>query len=273
MHWIQALYRVAVLLYMCYRSYLHGSLTGPGIFAAFLTGAVHSVPATSLCLNLVVVFFVLGNIATKYRSAEKLLMTKSLVAAGGHSQRSHIQVLANSATASMFILAGTMFPHSPVWLVGVCICYSVATSDTFSSEFGILSTRQPILIVTLRPVPRGTNGGVSADGLAAGLLGSFIVSLVSVAVLGDSLKQKLFYLCYISLFGVVGSLVDSVLGATVQKTYSEKGVVIENHNGVRVTKHEGLDSVSGWNLLDNNGVNFVSISITSGLGVALLQLL
>src|SRR6267154_108614 len=49
--------------------------------------------------------------------------------------------------------------------------FACCLGDTLASELGILSSRSPILITTLRTVPHGTNGGVSLGGTLASLFG------------------------------------------------------------------------------------------------------
>lgn len=103
-------------------------------------------------------------------------------------------------------------------------------------------------------MPRGTNGGVTPTGLAAGLLGSMIVVTASMLFLpfctgdtagrlggGDaasawtgSRKRELMW--FLTLWGVLGSLADSFLGAVFQRSVRDTrtGRIVEGEGGARV---------------------------------------
>lgn len=135
--------------------------------------------------------------------------------------------------------------------IGIIACYACAAADTLSSELGILARSQPRLIVEpTRKVPRGTNGGVTIEGLIAGLLGSTIIAFTAVnamplcdensaGALGGgspwSEENRKYLIAAIALWGVLGSLFDSWLGAMFQRSVKDvrTGKIVEGEGGSR----------------------------------------
>lgn len=121
--------------------------------------------------------------------------------------------------------------------------YAAVAADTFSSELGILSKSKPRLItsLTLREVPPGTNGGVTATGLGAGLLGAFTIGLTSAIFLPFcsefGLRDRALWTVALSLWGLLGSVLDSLLGGLLQASVVDKrsGKVVEGSGGRKVS--------------------------------------
>lgn len=119
--------------------------------------------------------------------------------------------------------------------------YAAVAADTFSSELGILSKSKPRLITApWRIVPPGTNGGVTAAGLGAGLLGAFLLSVTSTIFLPFckdwSLSEKTSYTLAMTVAGFSGTLLDSLLGALFQASVIDvhSGKVVEGEGGRKV---------------------------------------
>ena len=175
-------------------------------------------------------------------------------------------VLANSGVASILILMhayqlrqreknATCYAWpGDLLLVGIVANYAAVAADTFSSELGILSKSQPRLITSLnfRKVPPGTNGGVTLYGLAAGLLGSLIIVTTTAALVpfcspkspitglrdghGWTIKDRQRFSFAMTLWGALGSVLDSLLGGWLQQSVvdTRTGKVVEGEGGKRV---------------------------------------
>ncbi|KXZ46526.1 hypothetical protein GPECTOR_43g963 [Gonium pectorale] len=150
--------------------------------------------------------------------------------------------------------------------------YACCCGDTWASELGPLSADTPRLITNMRPVRRGTNGGVTLLGLSASIMGGMFVGLVFY--LGGLLSPTLWIfeaqrtlaaaqwrLIPLGLVaGLAGSVLDSLLGATLQFSgYDPATGRIVGRPG------PGVMRISGVPILDNNAVNAVSASVTAGL--------
>lgn len=134
-------------------------------------------------------------------------------------------------------------------------------ADTFSSELGILSRGKPRLLTSwnFREVPPGTNGGVTLTGTLAGFLGALTIALTSVILLpfctphfatqmfGDNVsnyigrsgwrwQEKCLWVIAVTLWGGLGSLLDSFLGGWLQASVVDvrTGKVIEGSGGKKV---------------------------------------
>ncbi|QDS74156.1 hypothetical protein FKW77_001526 [Venturia effusa] len=263
---------------LVYRAYSRNSLTPSGIVVATITAIIHAIHPWSGPFTLLVVFFLAGTTVTKVKHEVKAHLTHSSSGSpGGEGPRSYIQVLANSGVASVLILLhawslykdnGKFDDHcfrrgawprtSDVLVAGIVANYAAVAADTFSSELGILAKSKPRLITApWRVVPPGTNGGVTATGLNAGLLGSFILSATATVLLpfcsestygltgtlgrgidtvGWSLKSRINFLLAMTAIGTAGSLLDSLLGALFQASVvdTRTGKIIEGDGGKKV---------------------------------------
>ena len=134
-----------------------------------------------------------------------------------------------------------------VLVAGIISNYAAVAADTFSSELGILAKSNPRLITApWRSVPKGTNGGVTIEGILAGAAGAFIIALSSVFLTPYCSSQQSWNLNtkaqLVALFtglGVAGSLLDSLLGAVLQASVVDirTGKVVEGAGGAKVLVH------------------------------------
>ena len=153
-------------------------------------------------------------------------------------QRNWIQVLCNGGMATelaiLYILdvGYGQFPvdfqnnYRASWLgMGILGALSCANGDTWASELGtVIGSASPRLITTFRTVPTGTNGGITLPGLVFSFLGGLVIGLgyylalvltVDSAILVNSPPQWIVIIVG-GVGGLLGSLIDSFLGATLQ---------------------------------------------------------
>jgi uncharacterized protein (TIGR00297 family) len=150
--------------------------------------------------------------------------------------------------------------------------YACCNGDTWSSELGVLSTEDPYLITSLRKVPRGTNGAVSLLGTVMSILGGFTIGFTTAlySIMRHSPGDSFVYVLKLSLCGTLaglfGSLLDSLLGATLQET-----VISLKENKVVGSKESDIKTL-GKDILTNNMVNFISATVISILSYPMIYL-
>ncbi|KAI9003301.1 integral membrane protein DUF92-domain-containing protein [Hyaloraphidium curvatum] len=168
-----------------------------------------------------------------------------------------------------------------------CVC-----GDTWASELGILSSDSPRLVTTMGKVPRGTNGGVSSWGLLCSAGGGAFVGVFALGI-GTTGRALGFVggrpipsivVPLMAGAGLFGSLVDSFLGATLQRTWYQPstGKVTAALPADAVVEDGGFHPemlaaqtapgsagggpfvvVCGYPLLSNEAVNLVSSAATA----------
>lgn len=102
-----------------------------------------------------------------------------------------------------------------LWL-GYVASFSTKLSDTSASEVGKAYGKQTFLITTLQPVARGTEGAVSLEGTAAGVIASAVITLVGWGVGMIDLTGVGW--CVLAAF--VATNLESVIGATLQSKFN-----------------------------------------------------
>ncbi len=108
--------------------------------------------------------------------------------------------------------AGDGSPAASLLLLGYVASFSTKLSDTVASEIGKAYGRRTYSIVTLKPVPRGTEGAVSLEGTLAGIVASLAVAVVGWGVGSIGLWGIL--ICAVAAFAA--TTVESLIGATLQ---------------------------------------------------------
>jgi uncharacterized protein (TIGR00297 family) len=149
-------------------------------------------------------------------------------------------VIANCGIAAAAAILALLSPYRDAALLAFVSALVAGGSDTVASEIGKAWGRHTFLITGFARVPPGTSGAMSLEGTAAGLAGAFCLAAVGVA--GSLIPASLIWVAVAG--ATVGSLVESVLGATLEKR----------------------------GFLNNDMLNFINTGIAAFIAVVLVRL-
>jgi len=233
------------------------SLTASGALSAVIIGFGIFFAGRFFFWSMLMAFFLTSTLLSHYRSETKRSMEELT---GRGKRRDAAQAFANGGVALILALA-YRFTGKMELLAGFGAALAAANADTWASELGILSRRKPVSVLSLKPVPRGTSGGVSGFGFLASFLGAAVIGGVFLAgqlAAGIAGARALIASFLVAAAGVTGSLFDSILGASVQAQYRDclTGVRTEKSTAGR-RKNE---LVRGFPLINNDAVNVLSIA-------------
>ena len=250
-----------------------GGLSKDGAIAAAIVGAA-TLSASYPCACLLLCFYLTSSKLTEMGAARKAAMEADYKGKGG--KRTAWQVAANAGVPTVLAVAHAAAeggPDAAPLAAAILAFFACCCGDTWASEIGVLSTDKPKLITTGAEVPAGTNGGVTALGLAASAAGGAFMGLVwmiTSAVGGGAGGVPAPTLRWSLLVGIAaglgGSLIDSLLGATVQYSGQDKAGKIYN----KPVQGVELKRISGKDWITNGTVNVLSATITAVLALALI---
>jgi uncharacterized protein (TIGR00297 family) len=183
------------------------SLSPSGAVAALVIGTTAAIAGWSWAIILIA-FFIASSALSRYRRTARENLIGRIVEKG--DERDAYQVFANGGvfTICVAIAAAT---GSHVWATAAIGALAAAAADTWATEIGTIFGGTARSIISFEPLPPGTSGGVTLAGTLATVVGSAAVTAVAVAVGVGSSAFAMF------VGGVVGSLSDSVVGATIQE--------------------------------------------------------
>jgi len=218
------------------------ALTPAAGAVAAVFGAVIVVLAGFPFLILLVLFVGASALATRFRFEQK---RRQSVQEGVAGERGISNVLAHIVVPTGLAVVLLARPSS---LATVAILFAAAlafgAADTFASEFGVLAGHARS-ILSLRPVPAGTNGGVSSEGEVFALLAAVVTAVFGLLLFGlfrTPFGGAAAFVGVVAGAGFAGCQVDSVIGE-----------LLENRG-----------------YLGKGGTNFAAMLATVGIAIALV---
>ncbi|EGC38676.1 hypothetical protein DICPUDRAFT_86423 [Dictyostelium purpureum] len=267
--------------------YRKGSLNKSGAISAFFTGIITCYCGPSFAFILLSFYFS-SSYLTKYKSSIKKKIEDGHAVGG---QRNYVQVFSNSLTATCLSIIFSFFTTRSTTIINYKYDYftsfilssfighySCCNGDTWASELGILSKGEPILITSGKKVPKGTNGGLSLIGLIASVMGGLFIGIsfsfcnyffnrgypLELEQISFSYLQQTISIILLATFGgLVGSLIDSLMGATLQLSLLSINRKVVLNDVKKVMPTDKIRHISGTDILDNHQVNFLSSLVTA----------
>jgi uncharacterized protein (TIGR00297 family) len=257
---IQTIIIISIIILGGFAGYRERSLSSNGAIAAVVVGLAVFFGFGVKGLLLLGLFFITSSLWSKYKSSAKKVIEEKLAKGATRDWR---QVVANGGCAALISII-YYFQQDLIWLIGFIVCLASSNSDTWASEIGTLSKRKPVYIRTFKPIEKGTSGAVSSLGTIAAIFGSMLIAFAGAWLF----HLQLFHFFVIFLFGFLGNIIDTLFGAFYQQVY------ICNICGIATEKKVHCQTpakrIKGYQLVDNDMVNFLSGSIAALLAMIVI---
>ncbi|XP_069484354.1 transmembrane protein 19 isoform X2 [Ambystoma mexicanum] len=242
------LFSVIIPLMIASRGFRKKSLDHSGALGGLIVGFILTVANYSF-FSALLTFFATSSILTKWKSDVKKRIDSEYKEGG---QRNWVQVFCNGGVPTELALLYMVesgpgeIPidfskqYTASWMcLSLLAALACSAGDTWASEIGtVLSKSEPRLITSWKKVPVG--------------LAYFLSQLLFVNDLEIAAPQWPLVV-YGSFAGLLGSIIDSYIGATMQYSGFDRG-------SGKVVNHQtsGAKLISGRPILDNNAVNLFS---------------
>ena len=240
------------------------ALSASGGLAAALTGGLIFGLGGFTWAAILLTFFVSSSMHSRMYTKRKTSLNEKF--AKGH-QRDWGQVLANGGLGTMLAMITFLYPEQNWPWIAYIGAMAAVNADTWATELGILNPGKPRLITSGKPVEKGSSGGISLYGYFAAFGGAALIGLVAVLIQYEQSPLQL--LISIIIGGLLGSTVDSILGATIQAIYFCPSCDKETERHPQHTCGTATVYYRGWRWLNNDWINFFC-SLVGGVSTLFL---
>lgn len=259
------------------------ALTHTGAAAAWLVGGLLLTAAGWPAAAILLVFFVGSSLVGRLIGRPTALDAKG-------ETRDARQVLANGGFATVGAWIGAQRGDLPLALWLEAAALAAAAADTWATAWGTSGSAEPRHIVTGRRVPRGASGGITLRGTLGGVLGALGVAITAAwavpaagaaraeaesgpARLGGALAEMIGLREFdplrigaaLVLVGVLGMLLDSLIGATLQARFRCEACSTDTESSAHRCGAAARPT-GGVPWLTNDGVNALATGAALVLG-------
>ena len=265
-------------------AYAKRAVSGSGAVGGLLVGAAILYTGGFLYWIALMLFFGSSTVASRLGGSVKERLSRVHEKS---DRRDIVQVVANAGVPVGALLL-LVVSGDPGFAVAAAAAFASANADTWASEIGVLSRHPPRSILTRRTLEPGTSGGTTALGSTAAAAGSLLIGLwfaggflLSRWTGGAALWQGFATVPHspvtasalVFLAGTLGSMIDSVLGATIQGqfetpdgSYTERRFSESAEGPVRNRRVRGIRFVT------NDLVNLLTSALSATLGALMAGL-
>jgi uncharacterized protein (TIGR00297 family) len=184
-------------------------LTIPGALLAGLIGLVVFLATGFEGAMMLITFFSLSVLATAFKKELKANYHPESAQSNG---RTSGQVFANGGVAAVMaglIIINPLYKELYLLMMGASL--GSALADTLSSELGMVYGKRFFNILTFKKESNGLDGVVSLEGCLIGAIGA---GLIGFGFFGFTKPGVI-----IVIAGISGNLMDSILGATLERKH------------------------------------------------------
>jgi len=236
------------------------------VAAAVIGGLVFGLGGVAWAV-LLLTFFISSSLLSHAFSGKKASLSEKFAKG---NQRDWGQVIANGGLGAFLAVIQVSFSDQTWPWIAFAGAMAAVNADTWSTELGVLDPSLPRLITSGREVERGTSGGISLFGSLAALGGAVIIAVFAgFFSVRMSVSWATFLVVFFSvtLGGLGGAFIDSLLGATIQAIYWCPTCLKETERSPYHSCGSRTIQKRGWLWINNDVVNF-----TASLSGAILTL-
>ena len=205
---------VSVNALLAFAGWLTGGVSRSGVIAGLLVGTAIWAFVDWHGYVLLLAFYVLGTACTKIGYRRKLEAGIAQEKGGRRGAKNALAKTTVPFFASLFFATTAASGDLPaIFAMAFAAAFATAAADTVSSEIGKAFGRRTYLSTNFRPVPRGTEGAVSFEGTAAGVVASLVIA--GLGVWTGLVDRSALWILPVASF--VANWIEGVVGATLEK--------------------------------------------------------